>query len=94
MGRHVGQPMITTSVRISPEFHKLCIEHRISFSEAMKIGISLVLAENGIKEYDNNLNLFRRMTLIQKKLEETSQELFNLKEKHNIQDHNKKEVKI
>ena len=73
MGRHIGPPMITTSVRISPEFHSLCIEHSISFSEALRTGISLILAEKGVREYDNNLNVFRKMTLFREELEKLSQ---------------------
>jgi hypothetical protein len=59
MGRHIGQPMITTSVKISPEFHALCIKYYISFSEAMRRGIALMLAEKGIIEYQNDLNIVR-----------------------------------
>jgi len=59
MGRHLGNPMITTSVRISPEFHQLCIQHHIMFSEAIRRGISLILAERGVGEYDNDLNITR-----------------------------------
>ena len=59
MGRHTGQPMITTSVRISPEFHQLCLKHSISFSEALRRGISLMLAERNVREYDNDLNITR-----------------------------------
>ena len=82
MGRHIGLPMITTSVKISPEFHKLCIEHRISFSEAMRIGISLILAERGLTEYDNNLNLHRKMRLYQQMSEEANNKLNELQLKN------------
>jgi hypothetical protein len=81
MGRHTGEPMITTSVRISPEFHKLCIEKKINFGEAMRVGISLMLAERGEGEYDNNLNIMRRIKLLTDNLSITSQELNDLKEK-------------
>jgi hypothetical protein len=84
--RRLAQPMVTTSVKISPEFHRLCYQHNLSFSEAMKIGISLMLAEREVIPYDNNLNLMRRMILVQKKLEETSQELFDLKKKYEKND--------
>jgi len=82
MDYKVAQPMIRTSVLISPEFYTLCKKMHIKFSEAMRVGISLILAERGVKEYDNNLNILRRMTLIKTKLEETSQELNKLKEKN------------
>lgn len=76
-------PMIRTSVLVSPEFYNICKETHIKFSEALRVGISLILAERGIKEYDNNLNLFRRAQLINQKLSETAQELNTLKEKYN-----------
>ena len=72
---------IQTSVIVSANFYELCKRYNIKFSEALRVGISLLLAERGVTDYDNNLNLFRRMQLINKKLEETSQELFDLKEK-------------
>lgn len=75
-------PNIRTTVLISPEFYKACKESHIRFSEAMRVGISLMLAELGLKEYDNELNILRKMQLIQSKLSETSQELNTLKEKH------------
>ena len=79
--RKTPTPSIITTVRLSPEFHKLCIENRIKFSEAMRVGISLLLAEEGIREYDNNLNIMRKMTLLRENLEKASQELWAYKEK-------------
>ncbi len=55
-----AKPSVMTSVRISPEFYELCKKNRIQFSEAMKVGISIMLAERGVSEYDNNLNIVRR----------------------------------
>jgi hypothetical protein len=81
MGRHQGEAMITTSVRISPEFHKLCIDKRISFSEAMRVGISIMLAERGEIEYDNNLNISRKIKSLVEQLSTTAQELNDLKQK-------------
>ena len=81
MGRHMGKPMITTSVKISPEFHKLCIEEHISFSEAMRVGISLILAEKGMSDYDNNLNIYRRMNLFRQKAEESLAKIYELEAK-------------
>ena len=82
MVRKIGEARVTTSVTISPEFHELCRTHNISFSEATRVGIALILAEKGIKEYNNNLNIVRKITLLRTKLEETSQELNNIKEKY------------
>ena len=52
---------IQTSVIVSLDFYKLCREHRIKFSEAMRVGISILLAERGVRDYDNNLNIVRRV---------------------------------
>ena len=60
MAQRFAKPLIRTSVNISPEFYNLCKEHRIKFSEAMRVGISIILAENGVSEYDNKLNVVRR----------------------------------
>jgi len=77
----IASPMIRTSVLITPEFYNLCKEFHIKFSEAMRVGISMVLAERGVKEYDNNLNIMRRLYKTNQMLSEVSQELNALKEK-------------
>ena len=73
MGRHIGLPMITTSVRISPEFRDLAVKHHISFSEAIRRGIALMLAERGVKEYENDLNITRRCNELKLKAAEYAQ---------------------
>ena len=80
MGRHKGMAMITTSVRISPEFHELCVKNFISFSDAMRIGISLILAERGIGEYNNDLNIVRQKQLLADKLVKYAEKYGKLKE--------------
>lgn len=72
---------IRTSVLISNEFYHLCKIHHIKFSEALRVGISLLLAEMNLKEYDNNLNISRRLLLLNRKFEETAKELAEVKEK-------------
>jgi len=74
---------IQTSVIVSMEFYKLCKANHITFSEALRTGIALMLAERGISEYDNNLNIHRKMILLRQKLEETSVKLFELEQKQN-----------
>lgn len=90
--------MITTAVRISPEFHKLCYEENISFSEAMRVGIAIMLAEKGIREYDNNLNIVRRMNLFRQKAEESLAKVYELeakfKEKQMERDDDKKGISL
>jgi hypothetical protein len=76
-------PMIRTSVLISPEFYEQCKTMHIKFSEAMRVGISLILAERGVRDYDNDLNICRKTSQIRTKLEEVSNELQQLKDKTN-----------
>ena len=81
MGRPKGHGRVTTSVTMSPEFFALAKEHHIGFSEAMRVGLAVAFGERGIKEYDNKLNLYRKMVGFQKKAEELGQELEELKAK-------------
>lgn len=62
---------ITTS--ISPELHKLCQDNKIAWAEALRVGAAMMLAEQGVRQYDNSLNLFRKMRFYQQKVEEMSQ---------------------
>ena len=78
MAQRFATASIKTSVNISPEFHKLCREHRIRFSEAMKVGISILLAERGLVEYDNKLNIVRRVEELKKKAGEYAQKASDL----------------
>lgn len=89
MVKRRAQPYIRTSVNVSPEFHNLCIIHNIKFSEALRTGIAVLLAEKGVKEYDNKLNLYRKMVKYQKELETTLNRLYEIEEGKNI-----KEIKL
>jgi hypothetical protein len=79
MGRPKGMGRITTSVTLSPEFFMIAKEQHISFSEAIRVGLSLIFADKGIKAYDNRLNLYRKMLSFQKRTEELSQEIAEMK---------------
>lgn len=79
MRRAFGQ--VQTSVLVSQEFYKLCKEHHIKFSEAIRTGIGVMLAERGVREYDGNLNFFRKLQVVAGRLSETSQKYFELLEK-------------
>lgn len=72
---------VQTSVIVSTEFYKLCKQYNIKFSEALRVGISLLLAEKDIIQYDNNLNISRKIQLLQNKLTATSTELEEVKQK-------------
>jgi len=80
MAQRFAKPLIRTSVNLSPDFYDLCKEHHIKFSEALKIGISIILSEKGIKEYDNNLNIVRKMHMFQKIAEDASNKAEELKQ--------------
>jgi len=79
MAQRFAKPLIRTSVNISPEFYKLCKDNRIKFSEAMRVGISIILSEMGVTNYDNNLNIVRKMHMFQKIAEEASAKAEELK---------------
>ena len=81
MGRHKGIAKITTSVRISPEFHELAIKHQLSFSEAMSVGISLMLAEMKVINYDNNLNISRETERLRLRVVECLEKIQELETK-------------
>lgn len=83
MVRILKEPRVTRCVSMSYEFDVLCRENNISPSEALRIGVSVMLAERGVKEYDNNLNLYRKMIMYQKEVERLSNECNTLKEKIN-----------
>lgn len=75
-----ASPKIRTSVDISPDFYRLAQENNIKFVEAMRVGISMLLAEKGVKEYDNRLNLYRKMVQYQIELEKALKRLYELEE--------------
>ena len=73
MDNLIGQEMrakavIRTCLTISPELYSLGKQNGIKMSEALRIGMSLILAEKGIKEYDNRLNLVRNIELLKDKI--------------------------
>ena len=82
MGRNKGSGRITTSITLSPEFFMLAKEHHLSFTDAARVGLALAFAEKGIKDYDNNLNLYRKMVVFQKKTEQLTREIEELKKKN------------
>jgi len=84
MGRTKGTGRMITSVTVSPEFFVMAKDLNISFTEALRVGLSLMFAERGVKEYDNDLNVVRRAEQVRLKLEEVSNELSALKEKHGV----------
>lgn len=82
MNKTYAKPWVRTSVNVSPEFYKLAKKHFIRFSEAMRVGISLLLSEKGVKEYDNALNITRRYREMKRKAAEYAQKAAELENKH------------
>jgi len=72
---------IIHSISTTAEFDTLAREHHISWTEASRIGMSILLAERGLREYDNKLNLFRKMTLFRQQAENALQKLAELEQK-------------
>lgn len=72
---------ITISTTISQEFHRLAKEHNIKWSEAMRVGLSIIFADLGIKDYDTSLNIYRKMRFFQDKVEEYGNKIAELEEK-------------
>jgi hypothetical protein len=69
------------SISVSEEFNSLAQEHNLSWSEAARIGMAVMLGDRGIREYDNKLNLMRKMTAFRQTLEDTSLKLEEAEEK-------------
>jgi hypothetical protein len=60
------------SISVSRELSELASQNKLSWSEAARVGMALLLAELGIQEYDNNLNLYRKMQFFKAELEKIS----------------------
>jgi hypothetical protein len=71
---------VIRSISVSPEFDNMRKEAHLSWSEAAKIGMSILLSEAGLVEYDNRLNLVRKMKKFQKIAEEANQKLARMGE--------------
>lgn len=76
----LAKPYHLTSVKISPEFYGLCKKHHIRISEAVRAGISLLLAERGVLEYNNDLNIVRKRAQLSLKIQELVDEIAKLKD--------------
>lgn len=77
----IAKPVIQTSVTMSPEFYNLSRQHNISFSEAIRVGISILLSEKGVSEYDNRLNISRMLNEAKKKAADYAYKIYELEEK-------------
>jgi|TARA_R110000751_G_scaffold158095_4_gene263618 predicted DNA-binding protein YlxM (UPF0122 family) len=71
----------TKCISVSEEFSKLAKDNHISWSEASKIGMSIMLAELGVKDYDNKLNLVRKMQTFKEMAENLSERMEKIENK-------------
>jgi len=62
---------ITTT--LTPELRLKAEQNNIQMSEALRVGIGVILAERGLEEYDGMLNLYRKM----QKYKDMTQEMSN-----------------
>ena len=69
---------IITSVEVSKELYELCKQHNIKFVDAIRTGISILLAEKGEIGYDNKLNLYRKMNYFRSEAEKALQKISEL----------------
>lgn len=78
-GRWGSKGSVTISSTISHRFWELAKHHSIKWSEALRVGIAMLLAERGVQEYDNNLNIYRKMNFFRQKAEEALKKVEELK---------------
>ena len=69
---------VVISTTISSKFWELAKEHNIPWSEALRIGLSIVFAEKGVMPYDNKLNLYRKMNYFRQEAEKSTQKVNEL----------------
>lgn len=75
----------TISTTVSDEFWDLAQKNNVSWAEALRTGLAVMFADRGLMEYNNNLNLFRKMTAFRMQAEEALQKLADLEAKQNTQ---------
>lgn len=69
------------SISVSKEFSEMAKEFHLSWSEAARIGMGIMLGDLGLKGYDTNLNIVRKMRHFQRIAEESSQKVEELRDK-------------
>jgi cell shape-determining protein MreC len=78
--KNKGRGYITISTTISPEYYVKAQKYNISWTEALKQGIALILSKIGDEELNNPYQMTNKVELLAKKLEEFAQENNKLKE--------------
>lgn len=80
MPKRIAQPWIKTSVNIPPEMYYLAKQHYLKFSEAMRIGISVMLSEKGVDDFVNELNIGRQLQQLKQKFAIISSKYYKTQE--------------
>lgn len=70
------------SISTSPEFDELRKKYNLSWSEAARIGMGILLSELELRPYDNELNLVRKMKAYKDMTEELSLKIVELEKKN------------
>ena len=68
------------TISISEEFKKMAEDYQISWTEAARVGMGVILAEKGIREYNSSLNIVRKMNIFRVKAEEALQKISDQEE--------------
>jgi len=71
----ISNMAVIKTISVSPDFEELRKQNGLSWSEAARVGMSLLLAERNVKDYDNNLNLYRKMQFFKEEYEKLSHRL-------------------
>lgn len=69
---------VAISTTVSSNFWQQAKDNNISWSEAMRVGICILLAERGQGDYDNQLNIYRKMRFFQTEAEKNMQKVDQL----------------
>lgn len=64
---------IIKTISISKEYDELQRQYGLSWTECARVGLSVMLAERGVTDYDNNLNLYRKMLFYRTEMEKLMQ---------------------
>jgi len=67
------------STTISDELAKKARESHIKWSEALRVGIGVILAEMGDDNYTGGINVYRKINKLTEILEDTQKELAEFK---------------
>ena len=66
---------VIKSVSISLEMENLIKDYQISPSEAMRVGLSVILSDLGEPQFLNKLNIGRKLSNMQKLLQEMQEKI-------------------